>query len=199
MQTGRTDCCYLLFFLSSFYFLIGSSDRRQETREYLPSPSHSGFPGGSDGKAPACNAEDPGSIPGSWRSPGEGNGNPLQYSCLENSMGRGAWQAAVHRVAKVRHDWVTNTCHRHFHLVSVAGGLPRDSNAWKPGAISLLAPSVISRTNPAVVVLASFCLRVGCGWWSEENTSWKEAGIPWPAGHMFSHRAVHFLFLFYIN
>ena len=45
------------------------------------------FPGGSDGKASACNAGDSGSIPGSGRSPGEGNGNPLQYSCLENSMG----------------------------------------------------------------------------------------------------------------
>ena len=44
------------------------------------------FPGGSDGKASACNAGDPGSIPGLGRSPGEGNGNPLQYSCLENSM-----------------------------------------------------------------------------------------------------------------
>ena len=50
-----------------------------------------GFPGGSDGKAYACNAGDPGSIPGSGRSPGEGNGNPLQYSCLENPMVRGAW------------------------------------------------------------------------------------------------------------
>ena len=55
-----------------------------------------GFPGGSDGNKSACNAGDPGSIPGLGRSPGEGNGNPLQYSCLENSMGRGAWQAAVH-------------------------------------------------------------------------------------------------------
>ena len=65
-------------------------DKKQE--EYLPSPSHRGFPGGSDGKAPACNAGDPGSIPGSWRSPGEGNDNPLQYSCLENPRDRGAWR-----------------------------------------------------------------------------------------------------------
>ena len=49
-----------------------------------------GFPGGSDGKAFACNAGDPGSIPGLGRSPGEGNGNPLQYSCLENPMDGGA-------------------------------------------------------------------------------------------------------------
>ena len=50
-----------------------------------------GFPGGSDGKASVCNAGDPGSIPGLGRSPGEGNGSPLQYSCLENPMDGGAW------------------------------------------------------------------------------------------------------------
>jgi len=49
------------------------------------------FPGGSDGKVSACNVGDPASIPGLGRSPGEGNGNPLQYSCQENSMDRGAW------------------------------------------------------------------------------------------------------------
>ena len=59
-----------------------------------------GFPGGSDGKEFACNAGDLGSIPGSERSPGEGNGNPLQYSCLENPMDRGAWWATVHGVTE---------------------------------------------------------------------------------------------------
>ena len=53
------------------------------------------FPGGSDGKESACNAGDPGLIPGLGRSPGEGNGNPLQYSCLGNLMDRGAWRATV--------------------------------------------------------------------------------------------------------
>ena len=61
-----------------------------------------GFPGGSDGKAPVCNAGDPGLIPGLGRSPGEGNGSPLQHSCLENPMDGGAWQATVHGVAKSR-------------------------------------------------------------------------------------------------
>ena len=56
------------------------------------------FPGGSDGKESACNAGDLGSVPGSGRSPGEGHGNPLQYSCLENPMDRGAWRATVHGV-----------------------------------------------------------------------------------------------------
>ena len=59
-----------------------------------------GFPGGSDDKEYVCNAEDPGSIPGSGPPPGERNGYPLQYSCLENSMDRGAWWATVHGLAK---------------------------------------------------------------------------------------------------
>ena len=60
------------------------------------------FPGGSEGKASAYSAGDLGSIPGSGRSPGEGNGNPLQYSCLENPMDGEAWYATVHGVAKSR-------------------------------------------------------------------------------------------------
>ena len=58
------------------------------------------FPSDSDSKVTAHSAGDPGSIPGSGRSPGDGNGNPLQYSCLENSMDRRAWQSTVHGVAK---------------------------------------------------------------------------------------------------
>ena len=64
--------------------------------------NYQGFPCSSIGKESACNAGDPGSIPGSGRSLGEGNGNPLQYSCLENPMDRGAWWATVHGVAKSR-------------------------------------------------------------------------------------------------
>ena len=59
-----------------------------------------GFPGGSAGKESACSVGDLGSIPRLGRSPGEGNDNPLQYSCLENSMDRGSWRATVHGVAK---------------------------------------------------------------------------------------------------
>ena len=61
-----------------------------------------GFSGGSDSKESTCNAADTSSIPGSGRYPGEGNGNPLQYSCLENSIDRGTSWAPVHAVAKSR-------------------------------------------------------------------------------------------------
>ena len=66
-----------------------------------------GFPCSSVGKESACNAGDPGSVPGLGRSSGEGNGSPLQYSCLENFMDRGAWRATVHGIARVRHNLVT--------------------------------------------------------------------------------------------
>ena len=61
-----------------------------------------GFPGGLASKESACNTGDPGLMAESGRSPGEGNGYPLQYSCLENSMDRGAWWATVHAVAKTQ-------------------------------------------------------------------------------------------------
>ena len=98
------------------------SHQREEKEELLikdPLMQTLGFPGGSEDKAPACNAGDPGSIPGLGRSPGEGNGNPLQYSCLENPMERGAWRATVHGVAKSRtqlSDFAHHTQCRHLCL-----------------------------------------------------------------------------------
>ena len=62
-----------------------------------------GFPGGSDNKESACNVGDLGSVSGLGKSSGKGTGNPLQYSCLENPMDRGTWQATVHGVAK---SWI---------------------------------------------------------------------------------------------
>ena len=63
-------------------------------------PSKEGFPGGSDSKESSCNARDLSLIPGLGKSPGERNGNPLHYFCLENSMHSGAWQATIHGVIK---------------------------------------------------------------------------------------------------
>ena len=71
-----------------------------------------GFPGGLDGKESAYNEKDLGQIPGSGRSPGEGNGNPFQYCCLGNRMDRGAWQATVHGVTKRQ----TQSSDKHFHF-----------------------------------------------------------------------------------
>ena len=71
---------------------------------YITKDTVNKFPGSSDGKASAYNAGDPGSIPGLGRYSGEGNGNPLQYSFLENSMDRGVRWATVHGVTRVGHD-----------------------------------------------------------------------------------------------
>ena len=68
-----------------------------------------GFPGGSDGRESACDVGDPGSIPESRRSPGEGNSYPFQYSYLENSMDRRVWWAQSTGSQRVRRDWETNT------------------------------------------------------------------------------------------
>ena len=67
----------------------------------------SDFHGGSDGKESTCNKGDTGSIFESGRSTGEGNGNPLQYSCLENSMDRGEWRATVHGITK-NQTWLSD-------------------------------------------------------------------------------------------
>ena len=75
----------------------------QDTTKQTLKPGWTCFPGGARGKDPAASAgdiRDAGSIPGSGRSPGKGNAYPLQYSCLENAMDRGAWRATVHGVAK---------------------------------------------------------------------------------------------------
>ena len=74
---------------------------------FISCKSFPGFSGGSDGKESVCNAGEPGSIPGWGRCPGGGNGNPLQFSCLENSMDRGTWWAIDHGVTK-SWTWLSN-------------------------------------------------------------------------------------------
>ena len=79
-----------------------------------------GFPGGSDGRESACKARDLSSIPGLGRSPGEGHSNPLQYSCLETPMDRGAWWAIVHEVTESS-TWLSIWAHKHTHIQCVWG------------------------------------------------------------------------------
>ena len=86
-----------------------------------------GFPHSSVGKESACKAGDLSSIPGLGRSPGEGNDNPLQYSCLENPMDRGAWWATVHGVIRVRHDLMTKPPLLINNVVLVSGIKESDS------------------------------------------------------------------------
>ena len=78
-----------------------------------------GFPRSSISKESACNAGDPGSSPGLGRFPGEGNSNPLQYSCLENPMGRVAWLTTVHGVTRVGHVLVTKPSDNSIRNVSM--------------------------------------------------------------------------------
>ena len=95
-----------------FSKLCNQNFRLRNTRTYICGKclvlviffKNKGFPGSSVGKESACHAGDPGSIPGSGRSPGEGYGKPLYYSCLENPMDRRAWWAAVHGLQRVGHD-----------------------------------------------------------------------------------------------
>ena len=86
-----------------------------------------GFPGGSDSKVSARNAGDPDSVSGLGRSPGEGNGNPVQYSCLENSSDRGAWLARVHGFAESR-TWLSNC---HFSLSYRSRIYPSQLQTWQ--------------------------------------------------------------------
>ena len=98
---------------------VTSSEHAHLFKKYFHCSGH--FPGGSDGKASACNAGDLGSIPGLGRYPEEGNGNPLQCSCLKNPMDRGAWGLKFMGLQRVRHNWATylplslSTLFRAFH------------------------------------------------------------------------------------
>src|SRR5574341_143378 len=97
------------------------------------------FPGGSDGKASAYNVGDLGSIPGSGRSPREGNGTPLQHSCLENPMDGGAWWAKVHGVARSRTQLSDFTFTFQFHALEKEMATHSTVLAWRiPGTGNLV-------------------------------------------------------------
>ena len=108
----------------------------------------------------ACNAGDPGLTPGSGRSPGEGNGNPLQYSCLENPMDRRAWWATVHENQRVWHKWVTFTFILHVtlsaafdHSIFLRKLFPTVRIPHSPGfSGNSLATSYNTNTSPVILL-----------------------------------------------
>ena len=101
LQTSLICTFYFLFFFNYWFILdLQYCVSFRYTTKGINYTSIQGFPGGSEVKMSACNVGDLGLIPGSGRSTGEGNGNPLQYSCLENPMDGGAWWATVHGVAE---------------------------------------------------------------------------------------------------
>ena len=105
-----------------------------------------GFPGGSTAKIPPANAGDNGLIPGLGRSPGEGNGSPLQYSCLRNPMDRGTWWATVHRVAKSG-TWLSNKTTTKKYVFICLGPAPRHVgiSAPQPG-IKPVSPALSAQS-----------------------------------------------------
>ena len=119
-----------------------------------------GFPSGSDSKESACNAGDLGLIPGSGRSSGERNGLPLQYSCLENSMDRGAWRATVHGVIK-KSDTIERLTHTHLSPWVTFNGLKssleiaRSTHAWICFGLYKCLPS-LSFWSEILMILSDF-------------------------------------------
>jgi len=110
----KTNLTGLLWIWASLVAqLVKNPPAMQETWVWSLVWEDQGFPGGLAGKVSTCNEGDLGSIPGSGRSPGEENGTPLQYSCLENPMDGGAWEAAVHGVVKSR-TWLSEFTSLHF-------------------------------------------------------------------------------------
>ena len=107
------------------------SSLREGTVFYLSSQPPKSFSGGSDSKVSACNVGDLGSIPGWGSSPGEGNGNPLQYSCLENSTDGGAWWATVHGVAKSQTPLSDFIFTFHFHALEKEMATHSSVLAWR--------------------------------------------------------------------
>ena len=110
---------------------------------YLLSTSYIYFPAGSEGKESACNAGDPGSISGLERSSGEGNGNPLQYSCLENPMDGGAWRATAPWGRKES----DTTEHLHFHFHTHADLLLKNYSEWYTEEKEAMGENSLGRTN----------------------------------------------------
>ena len=107
---GKGHVAYLIGIINCIVWGYSNNAKRKKIKYFwFITKADDVFPHSSVGKESACSAGELGSIPGLGRYPGEGNGNPIQYSCLENPMDRGAWQATVHGVTRVRHDLVTKS------------------------------------------------------------------------------------------
>ena len=107
-----------------------------------------GFPGGSDGKEPACNVEDLGLIPGLGRSPGGGHGNPLQYSCLESPMDRGTWRATVFEVTKSQ-TRLSNEAHTYLNVDDKKSETwPWKGDIWAGDRGEMVSPGVDMTSQP---------------------------------------------------
>ena len=155
------------------------------------------FPGGSDGKVCVYNAGDLGSIPGSGRFPGEGNGNPLQYSCLENPMDGGAWCSLLRMGSqRVGHDWATSLSLSLWRWRGNSGELEeecKETKSVKPWVRDsrtvlgskmtskylyvgcLLAVHMTSQVWP-VTCWVSWCLNFH--WWGLQDFTWQ--AVPHP-------------------
>ena len=122
---------------------------------FISCKSFPGFSGGSDGKESVCNAGEPGSIPGWGRCPGGGNGNPLQFSCLENSMDRGTWWAIDHGVTK-SWTWLSNQRFLREHIFQGRRGerMKLTEYQWKGRVISFYPSSIFE-------FLFTFCHKGG--------------------------------------
>ena len=153
-----------------------------------------GFPHSSVGKESACSAGDRGSILGLGRSPGEGNGNPLQYSCLENPMDKGAWQATVHGVARVGHDLVTKLL-LFIYLFLTALGLHCCVQACsEPGLLSGCREWL--QSTCAAVVAHRLCCSAACAIYPDQGSNlctphWQVDSL------LLGHKGINLLLLFY--
>ena len=142
-----------------------------------------GFPGGPMVKNPPVNAGDVGSFPGLGRSPGEGNSNSLQYSCLGNSMVRGAWQAIVQGVSRVGHDIMTKQqCLTQVfpQAIRIWENLPlKNTEHWWPILFLLQSSFNLKHTNIRVrcFFLTNFSLWL---YWHPKSPAWPGVVPGWP-------------------
>ena len=134
-----------VFWPGEFHGLYSQWSRKEsDTTEWLSLSLYDG----SDNNESACNTRDPGSIPGSGRAPGEGNGNPLLYSCLENPMDRGTWWATVYDGSQgVRKDWVIKT-HIYIFIYYISSLYTLKYLSIYIDNINLVKNNVSKMTNP---------------------------------------------------